>query len=75
MAKAIFWSDTGRSDAKAGVTTGLDTLVVHAVKRWMLALVGLLFSGAANALGSCPNRPQVKTQDLTMGPASGGVRF
>ncbi len=41
MAKATLWVDTDAEVRKRGEQTGLDTLVVHAVKRCLLA-VGVL---------------------------------
>ena len=41
MAKATTWTDTDTEVRKRGEQTGLDTLVVHAVKRCRLA-VGIL---------------------------------
>ncbi len=51
MAKATTWPDTDAEVRKRGEQTGLDTLVVHAVKRCQLGVgeVNLLIA-AANAL-------------------------
>ncbi len=51
MAKAAYWTKTDAEARKRGEQTGLDTLVVHALKRCQLD-VGLIkeLSVAANAL-------------------------
>ncbi len=51
MAKATTWPDTDIEVRKRGEQTGLDTLVVHAVKRCQLG-VGVVnrFIAGANAL-------------------------
>ncbi len=54
MAKAAHWPDTDAEARKRGEQTGLDTLVVHAVNDECQPLVGLLTSGAANALSIPP---------------------
>ena len=38
MAKAGLWAVTDAEKRKHGERTGLDTLVVHAVKRWALGV-------------------------------------
>ena len=41
MAKAVCWTATDAEARKRGEQTGLDTLVVHAGKRWILGVGGL----------------------------------
>ena len=64
MAKAAHWPDTDAEARKRGEQTGLDTLVVHAVNDECQPLVGLLTSGAANALSIPPGEygRKIKTQ-------------
>ena len=54
MAKAAHWLITDAQARQRGDQTGLDTLVVHAVNDECQPLVGLLTSGAANALSIPP---------------------
>ncbi len=56
--------DTDAEARKRGEQTGLDTLVVHAVNDECQPLVGLLTSGAANALSIPPGEygRKIKTQ-------------
>ncbi len=62
--KAAHWPDTDAEARKRGEQTGLDTLVVHAVNDECQPLVGLLTSGAANALSIPPGEygRKIKTQ-------------
>ena len=64
MAKAAIWTVTDAKTRKRGEQTGLDTLVVHAVNDECQPLVGLLTSGAANALSIPPGEydRMIKTQ-------------
>ena len=64
MAKAATWVDTDAEVRKRGEQTGLDTLVVHAINDECQPLVGLLISGAANALSIPPGEygRKIKTQ-------------
>ena len=64
MAKATTWSGIDAHVRKRGEQTGLDTLVVHAVNDECQPLVGLLTSGAANALSIPPGEygRKIKTQ-------------
>ena len=64
MAKATTWTNTDTEVRKRGEQTGLDTLVVHAVNDECQPLVGLLISGAANALSIPPGEygRKIKTQ-------------
>ena len=64
MAKAGLWAVTDTEERKHGERTGLDTLVVHAVNDECQPLVGLLTSGAANALSIPPGEygRKIKTQ-------------
>ena len=57
-------SITDAEARKRGEQTGLDTLVVHAVNDECQPLVGLLTSGAANALSIPPGEygRKIKTQ-------------
>ena len=63
-AKATYWLITDAEVRKRGEQTGLDTLVVHAVNDECQPLVGLLTSGAANALSIPPGEygRKIKTQ-------------
>ncbi len=55
MAKAALWTDTDAEVRKRGEQTGLDTLVVHAVKRWVLGVAGIdPCCAEANALSTPP---------------------
>ncbi len=65
MAKAAFWLDTDAETRKRGEQTGLDTLVVHAVKRWALGVGGIYsFCAGVNALSAPPGEygRKAKTQ-------------
>ena len=64
MAKAAHWPNTDAEVRKLGEQTGLDALVVHAVNDECQPLVGLLTSGAANALSIPPGEygRKIKTQ-------------
>ena len=64
MAKATDWTSIDAEVRKRGEQTGLDTLVVHAVNDEGQPLVGLLTSGAANALSIPPGEygRKIKTQ-------------
>ncbi len=70
MAKAAHWPDTDAEARKRGEQTGLDTLVVHAVNDECQPLVGLLTSGAANALSIPPGvyGPRLKLKGIDGGP-------
>ncbi len=65
MAKAVLWALPDAEERKRGERTGLDTLVVHAVKRWALG-VGTFhgFRAVANALSAPPGEygRKAKTQ-------------
>ncbi len=55
MAKAAIWTGTDAEARKLGEQTGLDTLVVLAVKRWALGVAGIdPCSAEANALSAPP---------------------
>ena len=62
MAKAALWLVTDAEARKRGEQTGLDTLVVHAVNDECQPLVGLLTSGAANALSTPPGEYDRKVE-------------
>ena len=64
MAKAALWNVSDAQARQRGDQTGLDTLVVHAVNDECQPLVGLLTSGAANALSIPPGEygRKIKTQ-------------
>ena len=65
MAKAAFWTMTDAETRKRGEQTGLDTLVVHCRKRWVLGVAGFDPRGAeANALSTPPGEygRKAKTQ-------------
>ncbi len=54
MAKAAIWLVTDAQARKRGEQTGLDTLVVHALKRCMLGVGGLSLSAGGNPLSIPP---------------------
>ncbi len=55
MAKAASWTMPDAEARKRGERTGLDTLVVHALKRWILGAAGVdPCSAGANALSIPP---------------------
>ena len=64
MVKTVGWACPDAEARKRGEQTGLDTLVVHAVNDECQPLVGLLTSGAANALSIPPGEygRKIKTQ-------------
>ncbi len=55
MAKAAHWTITDAEARKLGEQTGLDTLVVLALKLWMLGVIGTQSDRAeANAISIPP---------------------
>ncbi len=63
MAKAALWNGTDTEARKRGEQTGLETLVVHAVRRWMLGVgFNKEFRAAANAVSIPPGEYGRKTK-------------